>query len=98
MTFPRHTAKFLEGIPFDEEQDVLAQGVQCAGAKFHSPNPLLVHPCQIEGETVYLCGVCRDNVRILRLLKAEHGTLPWVLLREFGNQTRTLAMSAEGGG
>lgn len=63
----------------------------CEGAKFHSPSPLLLHEVELPGgRLVVLCGVCRDNLDVLRSLMIVKPTLPWTIRREFGNRLRAL--------
>lgn len=73
----------------------------CEGAKFHSPNPLLVSEVPLvsplwPGVTtldplVWLCGNCADNLRVYQLLLGQHaGQLEWPIRREFGNLIRAL--------
>lgn len=79
----------------------------CEGAKFHSPQPLLVRQYGLDGAalyatddraataTVWLCGTCAANLTVLLcLLKAHQGDLPWEARREFGNLIRALGMRA----
>lgn len=77
-------------------------GVDCEGARFHSPTPLFtaeVALCPVEwgavpsgAPTAMLCGTCRDNLLLLqRLLGAYGGGLAWEVRREFGNDIRRLA-------
>lgn len=79
----------LRGIPTQE--------VECVGAKFHSPKPLLVHKVELpDSRVVHLCGVCRDNLRFLwELLNVREGQLPWHIRREFGNQLRSLVTNGK---
>lgn len=73
---------------------------ECQGAKFHSPRPMIVHPFEMpradgKNETVYLCGTCADNVKVLfSLLKARQGDVPWTVKRSFGNLVRGVAEMA----
>lgn len=72
----------------------------CEGAKFHSPNPLLVTEVPLmsplwpgsSGELkVWLCGTCADNLRVYQHLLGQHeGQLEWPIRREFGNLIRAL--------
>lgn len=75
---------------------------ECVGAKFHSPNPLIVyyepivpHPPWSEyPEEAYawLCANCRSNLLVyLELLTDHQGDLEWEVRREFGNRIRALA-------
>lgn len=74
---------------------------RCEGAKFHSPNPLLVIEVPIVdpdwpgattvGPTAWICRTCFDNLRVYRHLLGEcDGQLAWPIRREFGNQIRAL--------
>lgn len=82
-------ASRLDGIP--------AQDQECVGAKFHSPTPLLLHKVALEEDhVVHLCGVCRDNLRLLGELESvRDGQLPWEIRREFGNRLRLLAKNGK---
>lgn len=74
----------------------------CEGAKFHSPNPLVVyhepvspvpagHECPPEAYA-WLCGTCRANLAVYLALMVENdGELAWEVRREFGNRIRALA-------
>jgi hypothetical protein len=68
---------------------------ECEGAKFHSPKPLRVHLVDLgEGRYATLCGTCRDNVAVLRLLEQlKVDDVPW--RRGFGNQLRSLIAAEE---
>ena len=85
---------------------VLAQGDEpCEGARFHSPRPMLVREfeatpgglVEVVGVTerpgtVWLCGLCADNVNVaLHLLAAHDGSLPWQARRGFGHSVRSIA-------
>jgi hypothetical protein len=63
----------------------------CAGARFHSPTPLVVQRVTVNGNPLFLCGTCRDNMELLAdLIEAEDKNLPWPVLREFGSGIRDL--------
>jgi hypothetical protein len=70
----------------------LSRDFPCEGAKFHSPRPLIVAEVILAGgRKANLCGVCRDNLLVLReLLNKYDGSLPWDVRREFGNRLRSL--------
>jgi hypothetical protein len=88
----------LRDTPSAELTGVVTDQHECQGAKFHSPRPMIVHPFELpqsEGEIVYLCGTCADNVQVLlALLTAREGSVPWVVQRCFGNLARRVAMQA----
>lgn len=72
-----------------------AESLSCAGAKFHSPRPMLLHPFELPGGTIHLCGTCADNVQLLmELLKAREGEVPWKARRCFGNIVRSVVEAA----
>lgn len=73
------------------------EGLSCAGARFHSPTPLLLHPTGLpDGREVDLCGTCKDNLGVLKTLLDQHGDeLTWPVRREFGNQLRALLIPKE---
>lgn len=73
---------------------VLADGYNCEGSKFHSPQPLTVTEYNLgEDETVMLCGTCTGNLQVLMsLLEAHNGQLAWEARREFGNIIRALGL------
>lgn len=81
-----------DALPTDAEQRLGAyladEGRVCEGAKFHSPNPLVLHEVRLPGgREVLLCGTCRDQLRVLHLL----GPNPdWSVARCFGNRVRLL--------
>ena len=73
----------------------------CEGAKFHSPNPLVVYREPVvpppawsdypEEAYAWLCGTCRANLAVyLTLLVQYEGELDWEVRREFGNRIRAL--------
>ncbi len=73
----------------------------CEGAKFHSPNPLLVTEVSLVsplwprvatlGPLVWLCATCADNLRVYQhLLGQSEGKMEWPIRREFGNLVRAL--------
>lgn len=93
MTFPAHIREAMSSCS-PRPPGVFTYTHDCEGAKFHSPQPLQVHPVLLsDGSWANLCGTCRDNLSILRdLLAANSGTLPWSVRREFGNLIRALAL------
>jgi hypothetical protein len=72
----------------------------CQGARYHSPQPLLLHETLLpDGRMVLLCGTCRNNLGVLQLLLQEHGKeLAWPVRREFGNTLRALLIPKESDG
>lgn len=106
MKLPRHLDAILEeGINLSEESYPLFRVEQsrdqvCEGAMYHTPRPLvLMHVLLIptdwlgdlNGEKVWLCGTCRENLEVYQaLLWRYDGELPWPLKREFGNMIRAL--------
>lgn len=109
MAVPAHIKRLISechGLPLP---GVLTEVQGCEGAKFHSPQPLLVREYGLDGalvfptdgphteeyDTVWLCGTCAANLTVLLcLLKAHDGDLPWEARREFGNLVRALGMRA----
>lgn len=91
MTFPQQIAQLLKKHPGLTQNRILARQVSCQGAKFHSPRPLEVHRVTVNQRSILLCGVCRDNLKLLAdLLDAENEPLAWPVLREFGAGIRSL--------
>lgn len=68
-------------------------GGECKGSRFHSPRPLLTYSVTLWDNSgrVRLCGVCRDNLRLLANLQDEDEPLPWDAMREFGNRIRAIS-------
>jgi len=96
VEFPRAIAGALSEVRKEFLPNIPTDNVSCDGAKFHSPRPLLVMPVELpNGRDVYLCGVCRDNLRVLQELEKEHGSLSWAVRREFGNRLRSLTVREE---
>jgi hypothetical protein len=96
MTFPTAIAGALRNVDRSKLPGRPAtDGQLCAGAKFHSPTPLVLHDVEINGEPVQLCGTCRSNLGVLRALLDTHGELPWPVRREFGNRLRELLIPKE---
>lgn len=97
MNFPRGVASMLREVDASRLRGIPTLELECAGAKFHSPKPLLVHRVELpNSHVVHLCGVCRDNLRLLwELQTVRQGQLPWNIRREFGNQLRSLAISGK---
>jgi hypothetical protein len=81
----------LPGRPADN-------GHECAGAKFHSPSPLLLHRVDLGGRYVLLCGTCRSNLAVLSALLDHHRELAWPVRRSFGNRLRELLIPKESDG
>ena len=61
----------------------------CEASKFHSPRPLITSQYTYGRQQVWLCGNCVSNLNVFLRL-AEDGPLPWIILREFGNEIRRL--------
>lgn len=96
MTFPNAIAAALRDVdPSRLPGRPTIDGQVCAGAKFHSPNPLVLHEVEINGKRVQLCGTCRSNLGVLRALLDTHGELAWPVRREFGNRLRELLIPKE---
>lgn len=92
MPFPRQVASALVDTDTSVLPGTLAYEEKCQGAKFHSPNPLVLHEVALGSEQVLLCGTCQANLEVLRhLLVHNEGELDWSVRREFGNQIRALA-------
>ncbi len=90
---PGELLAYMENAPSGELPGILATEHECQGSRFHSPRPMIVHPLPVShspGEMIYLCGTCRDNVRLLATLQ-EQGEVPWPAKRCFGNIIRSLA-------
>jgi hypothetical protein len=96
MTFPNAIKAALRDVdPNTLPGRPTTDGQVCAGAKFHSPTPLVLHEVEINGQPVQLCGTCRSNLGVLRALLTRHGELPWPVRREFGNRLRELLIPKE---
>jgi hypothetical protein len=97
---PGEVLGLIEGTSSIKLSGVPTNGVECQGAKFHSPRPMVVHPFEMtsadsEDETVHLCGTCANNVQVLlALLKAYDGRISWTVRRCFGNLVRGVAEQA----
>lgn len=91
MSLPARLFTHLQRVAYDFNSRLAT--TDCQGAKYHSPNPLLVEEVDLpSGETVTLCGTCVDNLRVLQAVMDHHdGEAPWPLRREFGNQIRAIA-------
>lgn len=90
---PGELLSHIENAPQAERPGILSIEHECQGSRFHSPRPMVVHPLPMPhapGEMIYLCGTCRDNVRLLLGLE-EQGEVPWPVKRCFGNLVRALA-------
>jgi hypothetical protein len=99
MSFPREIAAAVEQTGARLNGARFAIEVECEGARFHSPQPLVVREVQIrKGYKVMLCGTCADNLTTLKTLIASYdGELPWPVRREFGNQIRALLKDGKNG-
>jgi hypothetical protein len=97
MVLPQGIATLLSSVEGLSLPGVPATG-QCAGSKFHSPTPLLLHEVELpRGTTALVCGTCRDNLQLLtELTRHTEGSLPWTIRREFGNNLRALFFHDEG--
>lgn len=98
MTFPERLAAAVDAaglvVP---ESGWFSREMECQGARFHSPNPLVVRHVHLapdgHGETAVLCGNCADNLGVLKaLLLRQDGKVDWPVRREFGNLIRALAL------
>lgn len=90
---PGELLDHLVSAPPLELPGILTSEHECQGAKFHSPRPMVVHSFPMprsEGELIYLCGTCADNVKTLLALETQ-GEVPWPVKRCFGNLTRAAA-------
>lgn len=97
MTFPEKLATALDEAGITPETGSFARETDCEGARFHSPNPLVL--CDVplapdgQGPTALLCGTCADNLAVLQsLLMRLDGEVEWPVRREFGNLVRALAL------
>lgn len=94
MKFPQAISQALRGVDPSTLPGQVSEGLECAGAKFHSPGPLVLHEVTVAGQQVLLCGTCRDNADVLRtVIDVNRDDLPW--RREIGNQMRFLLMPKE---
>lgn len=95
MPFPSKLAEAIDALdrPLTEDGELARGSLVCEGSKFHSPNPLVVHPVHLpDGSAVMLCGTCRDNHIVLRsLMDASDEPVAWPVRREFGNLIRAIA-------
>ena len=73
----------------DLGSDARASKHPCGASKFHSPRPLVTHEHVFGNQRLWLCGNCASNLQVFLRL-ADDGPLPWVILREFGNEVRRL--------
>lgn len=93
MPVPKHVQAALAQTDPSVLSGTLAYDRECAGAKFHSPTPLLLHEVDLGEDSVWLCGTCCSNLSVLRhLLDTHEGDLPWTVRREFGNLIRAIAL------
>lgn len=92
MPFPRRVRSELAQTDTSDLSGDLSYDRVCEGAKFHSPNPLVLHTVSVGTKELLLCGTCRANLEVLRHLLAHNGgELDWPVRREFGNQIRAIA-------
>lgn len=100
MPFPAHLSEAIaEGTVPSRGGWYAREGETCEGAKFHSPQPLVLRNVSLnpfdptDGDIdALLCGTCADNLGVLQELFVKmDGDVPWPLRREFGNQIRALA-------
>lgn len=102
MVVPRHIAEHIDSMGLRQQGYHFADEFPCEGAQFHSPVPLVTFQVSLVGPTwpdmhdmgndnphVYLCGTCRNNLRLYQEMM-ETG-MNWPLKREFGNYLRKLA-------
>lgn len=97
MTFPERLATALDEAGITPETGSFARETDCEGARFHSPNPLVIREVCLapdnEGVSALLCGTCADNLAVLQSLLLRHdGDVEWPVRREFGNLVRALAL------
>jgi len=98
MTFPEKLASALDvaGVS-PPEGGWFAREDECEGARFHSPNPLVLRDVPLApdgvGARARLCATCADNLSVLKgLLRQADGDVAWPVRREFGNLIRALAL------
>lgn len=96
LHFPVYVSRVVREQDLAPPAGMWAEETLCAGARYHSPSPLVVHEVEItDTESVFLCGTCLDNFRVYRaILEAHEGNAPWPLRREFGNLIRALVERA----
>lgn len=93
---PENIKQAVATLDPDDLPGTLADGIQCEGAAFHSPTPLVVDAYPLHGGEAWLCPTCAANLIVLRrLIEASPEPLPWPLRREFGNKIRALAQQSE---
>lgn len=101
MTIPAKVGELLAQGDTSNLPGILNVDDGCEGAKFHSPNPLIVVDVPIVdpswpgattlGDSVRLCNNCVDNLRVYQhLLGLTEGQLEWPVRREFGNLIRAI--------
>jgi hypothetical protein len=93
--FPNAIAEALRDVDPSTLPGRVADGLECVGAKFHSPTPLVLHEVEVDGQKLLLCGTCRSNLGVLRGLLDHHDELAWPVRREFGNRLRALLIPKE---
>lgn len=96
MALPENLAQELELTDEVVADGVLADGLECEAALYHSPNPLVVFRVELgDGSRAWLCGTCRANLEVFRHMRATYDEqMPWPLRREFGNRLRALGERA----
>lgn len=98
MTFPEKLASALDVAGITAPSDGwFAREDECEGARFHSPNPLVLREVFLspdgQGPKACLCATCADNLAVLQaLLLQTDGDVVWPVRREFGNLIRALAL------
>jgi len=99
VTFPAKLATAIDDVTIEVPRAgrFTRDEVECLGARFHSPSPLVVVEVPLApdgvGETAWLCGTCSDNLAVLQALLREYdGNVEWPVRREFGNAVRALAL------
>lgn len=99
MALPKRLGVLLDDLdPKDFGGQMFAGAAECEGAKFHSPNPLVLREVKIGKRKAVLCSTCAENLHILAALHEQNdGFLPWETRREFGNQIRALHKEMTGG-
>jgi hypothetical protein len=99
VALPKEIAACLSVPEVKALDGSLASDRECEGARFHSPQPLVLHEIKVGKRKAYLCGVCRDNLSVLdALTRSQDGDLAWPVRREFGNQIRALHKEMTGHG
>lgn len=101
MTDPRLRSETVDillaehGVPSDAHRR--ASEHPCAGAKFHSPAPLVTVPYPVGGREVWLCPTCVSKLQcFLHLSHQAPDAMTWPVLREFSNRIRALGQEILG--